>query len=87
MTPDQERKLAAWLHDNAEAPRNPPPAQPRKTHPRARGASRPRFPVTITHLPVVRCAICQDTMAHQPGRANDALTAHYQRKHPAALGL
>jgi hypothetical protein len=34
-----------------------------------------RFPVTVTHLPVTRCHICE------------VLTEHYRRAHPEALGI
>jgi hypothetical protein len=46
-----------------------------------------RFPVTVTQLPVVRCEICRRTVAHRPGQASQALTEHYRREHPEALGL
>jgi hypothetical protein len=46
-----------------------------------------RFPVTVTQLPVVRCQVCQRTIAHQPGKASEVLTEHYRRAHPAKLGL
>jgi hypothetical protein len=46
-----------------------------------------RFPVTVTRLPLVRCQICQQTVAHRPGKASEVLTEHYRRAHPAALGL
>jgi len=44
-----------------------------------------RFPVTITRLPVVRCQICHQTVAHKPGRASAVLTDHYRRVHPDIL--
>jgi hypothetical protein len=47
----------------------------------------PRFPVTVTQLPLVRCAVCARTLAHQKGAAADALTTHYSRQHPELLGL
>lgn len=47
----------------------------------------PRFPVTVTQLPLVRCAVCDRTLAHQPGAAGDVLTRHYTEKHPEVLGL
>lgn len=54
----------------------------------SRGSARSRksFPVTVTHLPVVRCAICGRTMAHRPGEgeASAVLTAHYEQAHPRA---
>ena len=46
-----------------------------------------RFPVTITQLPLTRCQICHRTVAYQPGRLSQALTEHYRRTHPEALGL
>jgi hypothetical protein len=45
-----------------------------------------KFPVTVTHLPVVRCQICQRTVAYRPGQASTVLTDHYRRAHPEALG-
>ncbi len=44
-----------------------------------------RFPVTVTHLPVVRCQICGRTVAYRPGQASEVLTQHYTRMHPDAL--
>jgi hypothetical protein len=44
-----------------------------------------RFPVTVTRLPVVRCQICQRTVAYRPGQASAVLTEHYRRAHPEAL--
>jgi len=44
-----------------------------------------RFPVTITHLPVIRCQVCLQTMACRPGQASAVLTEHYQRQHPEVL--
>jgi hypothetical protein len=46
-----------------------------------------RFPVTVTRLPVIRCQICNTTVACRPGKASEVLTEHYRRAHPAALGL
>jgi hypothetical protein len=46
-----------------------------------------RFPVTITHLPVTRCQICDRTLAYQPGNISEVLTGHYRRAHPEALGI
>lgn len=53
----------------------------------SRGRARPRkkaFPVTVTHLPLVRCAVCGRTVAHRPGEgeASAVLTAHYEQAHP-----
>lgn len=45
-----------------------------------------RFPVTITHLPVTRCQICDRMVAYRPGSLNEVLTEHYRRAHPQALG-
>ncbi len=46
-----------------------------------------RFPVTVTHLPVTRCQVCHRTVAYRPGTISEALTEHYRRAHPEALGL
>lgn len=46
-----------------------------------------RFPVEVTHLPLVRCQICHRTVAHRPGQASEVLTKHYLRSHPEALGM
>ena len=46
-----------------------------------------RFPVTVTHLPVMRCEICQRTVAYRPGEASTVLTGHYLRAHPEALAV
>ncbi|HWG64683.1 MAG TPA: hypothetical protein VG253_23605 [Streptosporangiaceae bacterium] len=46
-----------------------------------------RFPVTVTHLPLLRCELCDRTLAHKPGEASAVLTEHYRRAHPEALGL
>ena len=46
-----------------------------------------RFPVTVTQLPVTRCEICQRMVAYRPGTLSEALTGHYRRAHPEALGL
>ena len=45
----------------------------------------PRFPVTVTRLPVTRCEVCGRTLAHRPGQASAVLTKHYLRMHPEAL--
>jgi hypothetical protein len=47
--------------------------------------STPRFPVTVTQLPLLRCEICQRTMAYRPGQASTVLTEHYRRQHPESL--
>ena len=46
-----------------------------------------RFPVTVTHLPVTRCRICDRTLAYRPGNISEVLTEHYRRTHPEALGI
>jgi hypothetical protein len=43
--------------------------------------------VTVTHLPVTRCQICDQTVAYRPGSLSEVLTGHYRRAHPEALGL
>ena len=45
-----------------------------------------RFPVSVTQLPLVRCAICLRTVAHRPGQASAVLTKHYERAHPEISG-
>jgi hypothetical protein len=40
-----------------------------------------RHPVTVTQLPLVRCAVCRRTVAHGPGQASAVLTKHYQKAH------
>ena len=45
------------------------------------------FPCHRTQLPVTRCEICQRTVAYRPGALSEALTEHYRRAHPEALGL
>ena len=47
----------------------------------------PRFPVTVTQLPVTRCQICDRTVAYRPGKISEVLTEHYRRVHPETLGL
>ena len=44
-----------------------------------------RFPVTVSRLPLVRCQICDRTLAHRPGEASAVLTEHYRREHPGEL--
>jgi len=44
-----------------------------------------RFPVTVTRLPITRCEVCGQTLAHRPGQASAVLTEHYHRMHPDAL--
>ena len=41
-----------------------------------------RHPVTVTQLPLVRCAVCRRTVAHRPGEASAVLTKHYEKTHP-----
>ena len=44
-----------------------------------------RFPVTVSRLPLIRCQLCQRTMACRPGEASTVLTEHYRREHPGRL--
>ncbi len=44
-----------------------------------------RYPVTVTHLPVVRCQICRRTVAYRAGQASAVLTEHYRRAHTATV--
>jgi hypothetical protein len=46
-----------------------------------------RHPVTVTQLPLVRCAVCRRTVAHRPGQASSVLTKHYENAHPEMLGV
>jgi hypothetical protein len=41
-----------------------------------------RYPITVTCLPKVRCAVCRRTIAHRPGDASVVLTKHYEKTHP-----
>jgi hypothetical protein len=45
-----------------------------------------RYPVTVSRLPLVRCAVCRRTVAHRPGQASIVLTEHYERAHPDLVG-
>jgi hypothetical protein len=47
--------------------------------------SQQSFPVTVSRLPLVRCELCQRTIAYRPGQASAVLTEHYRREHPGAL--
>ena len=47
----------------------------------------PRFPVTVTQLPVTRCQICDRTFAYRPGKISEVLTEHYLRAHPEQLDV
>src|SRR5829696_480178 len=38
-----------------------------------------RYPITVTRLPLVRCAVCRRTIAHRPGDASVVLTKHYEK--------
>jgi hypothetical protein len=44
-----------------------------------------RFPVTVSRLPVIRCEVCQRTLACRDGAASAVLTEHYRREHPDVL--
>ena len=46
----------------------------------------PPLPVTISHLPVMRCQICHRTVTYQPGKVSAVLT-EYRLAHPGSLGL
>lgn len=45
-------------------------------------ASTSQYPVEVTYLPLVRCAVCRRTVAHRPGQASIVLTRHYEQAHP-----
>jgi hypothetical protein len=40
-----------------------------------------RFPVTVSHLPVIRCQICLGAVPYRPGKVNAVRTEHYRRVH------
>ncbi len=44
-----------------------------------------RFPVTVSRLPVIRCQVCQRTIAFRDGQASATLTEHYRREHKDLL--
>jgi hypothetical protein len=44
-------------------------------------------PVTVTQLPLVRCAVCRRTVAYRPGQVSVVLTNHYEKAHPEMLGI
>jgi len=46
-----------------------------------------RHSATVTHLPLVRCAVCRRTVAHRPGHASIVLTKHYENAHPELFGV
>jgi hypothetical protein len=46
----------------------------------------PAHPVAVIHLPLVRCAVCLRTVAHQPGEASVVLTKHYDKAHQEMVG-
>ena len=62
------------------------PARPGIIEVMSKSSSR-RFPVTITHLPVTRCQICDRTVAYRPGKISEVLTEHYLRAHPEKLDV
>ena len=43
------------------------------------------YPVTVTRLALVRCAVCGRRLAFRKGSASQALTAHYAKAHAALL--
>jgi hypothetical protein len=44
------------------------------------------FPVTVTRMLRVRCAVCGRLLAHRAGEASKVLTAHYTQEHSAVFG-
>ena len=44
------------------------------------------FPVTVTRMLRVRCAVCGRLLAHRAGEVSKVLTAHYAQEHAAVLG-
>jgi hypothetical protein len=45
----------------------------------------PPLPVTVTHLPMTRCQLCDRTVAYRPGAISETLTEHYRRARPDVL--
>ncbi len=45
----------------------------------------PRFPVTVTRLPMIRCDVCQRGVPCRSGDASAVLTEHYRLEHPEVL--
>jgi len=43
--------------------------------------------VTVTHLPVTRCQLCDRTLANRPGNISEVLIGHCRRAHPEALAI
>ena len=43
------------------------------------------FPVTVTRMELVRCAVCGRRLAFRKGSVSETLTAHYATAHPAVL--
>jgi hypothetical protein len=56
------------------------------THAKMEAMSNSHYPVTVTQLPLVRCAVCRRTVAHRPGEASVVLTKHYEKAHPEMVG-
>jgi hypothetical protein len=46
-----------------------------------------RFPVTVTHLPVMRCQICHRTVGCRPGNGSEVLTEHYRRANQTQIAV
>ncbi len=44
-----------------------------------------RFPVAVSRLPVIRCQVCQRTIACRSGQASAVLTEHLRDEHPDVL--
>ena len=51
------------------------------------GATFPPLPVTVTHLPVTHCQICDRTLGYRPGSISDVLTEHCRWACPEPLGI
>ena len=45
-----------------------------------------RLPVTVTHLSITRCQLCDRTLVYRPGNISEVLTEHYRQAHPEPLG-
>ena len=46
-----------------------------------------RFPVTVTHLPITRCQICDRTLAYRPGTISQHKKTFVFAAVPGGLGV
>src|SRR6266516_7364159 len=46
-----------------------------------------RFPVTVTHLPITRCQLCDRTLAYWLDNIGEVLTDPFPRHHALGIGV